>query len=86
MNVDTFSVHTIPWNMDHVLTTGRHCGLYEFALKKNMNESAEVQRIYADHADLFSSLSQNSGAKIATISDVFKLYDTLMIEKEHKKV
>lgn len=51
-----------------------------------MNESAEVQRIYADHADLFSDLSHNSGAKIATIADVFKLYDTLKVEKAHNKV
>lgn len=81
-----FSVHTMPWNMDHVLTTGRNCPLYEFQLKKHMNESPEVQRIYADHADLFSSLSENSGAKIATITDIFKLYDTLKVEKEHNKL
>lgn len=81
-----FTVHTIPWDMDYVLTTGKHCPSYEFALKKNMNESPEVQRIYSEYADLFSSWSQSSGANVATIADVFKLYNTLAVQKEHKKV
>lgn len=72
--------------MDYVLTTGKHCPSYEFALKKNMNESPEVQRIYTEYADLFSTWSKNSGANIETIADVFKLYNTLMVEKEHNKV
>lgn len=84
--VCTFAVHTMPWPTDHLLTTGKHSPLYEFALKKNMDESPEVQRIYAEHADLFSSLSENSGAKISTIADVFKLYDTLKVEKDHSKL
>lgn len=78
-------MHTIPWDMDYVLTTGKHCPSYEYALKKHMKESPEVQRIYTEYADLFSSWSQNSGATIATIADVFKLHDTLMVEKEHNK-
>lgn len=59
--------------MDYVLTTGKHCPSYEFALKK-------------EYADLFSTWSKNSGANIETIADVFKLYNTLMVEKEHNKV
>lgn len=72
--------------MDHILTTGKRCPAYEFALKKNMHESAEVQRIYSDYTDLFSSWSQDSGANVATIADVFKLYNTLMVEQEHNKL
>lgn len=72
--------------MDYVLTTGKHCPAYEYAMKKNMNESAEVQRIYSDYADLFLSWSQNSGANVSTITDVFRLYNTLVVEKEHNKL
>lgn len=72
--------------MDYYLCTGKHCPSYEYALKKHMKESPEVQRIYTEYADLFSSWSQNSGAKIETICDVFRLHDTLMVEKEQNKV
>lgn len=72
--------------MDHVLTTGKRCPKYDKAYADNLKSSPEVQRIHAEHKDLFSSLSQNSGAKISTTTDVYKLYNTLMVEKEHNKL
>lgn len=84
--VYNFTVHTIPWDMDYVLTTGKHCPAYEFAMQKNMKESAEVQRIYSEYADLFQSWSQSSGENVSTITDVFKLYNTLVVEKDHNKL
>lgn len=80
------TVHTIPWDMDYVLTTGKQCPSYDYALKNHMKNSPEVQRIYTEYADLFSSWSKNSGAKIETISDVYRLHDTLMVEKEQNKL
>lgn len=78
-------VHTIPWNMDHVLTTGKHCPKYEDELLKFIKNDAEINRIRTEYADLFVHWSQECGREISSISDVFQLYNTLATEKEHNK-
>lgn len=79
-------VHTIPWNMDHVLTTGRHCPKFEDALQKYRKESPEVQRIYTEHSDLLVHWTKESGMDISSTRDVFLLHNTLFTEKERNKV
>ena len=48
-------------------------------------QSNDIQEMHVNHTDLFSHLSEMSGSKIATIYDVFKLYDILRIQKEQNK-
>lgn len=75
-------VHSIPMSIDHVLSFGSGFPKLTAAIDKYMTESPEVQRIYTEHADLFTELEQNSGSNIRTIGDVYDLHKTLTIEKE----
>lgn len=78
-------IHTIPWNMDYVLTTGKHCPKYEHAVQQYIKNCPEVQRIYTEHADLFVHWAHESGANVSSTADVFQLYNTIITEKEHNK-
>lgn len=78
-------VHTVPSKFDYILTAGKECPKYEAAYDRYMKESEEVQRIYTEHAELFPYLSQHSGMNIATITDVYWLYNTLEIERDSNK-
>ncbi|KAJ6648315.1 Testicular acid phosphatase like [Pseudolycoriella hygida] len=74
-------VHTIPCELDHVLLAGRPCPKYEAARAKVMKESPEIQSIYSEHANLFKSLTENTGQDIKTVDDVFYLWMTLHFQK-----
>lgn len=78
-------VHTIPWKLDHILTTGKHCPSYEDALQKYIKDCPEINRFFNEYADLFDHWTQESGREVSSISDVFQLYNTLITEKEHNK-
>lgn len=78
-------IHTIPLNMDHVLSTARRCEAYKAAHEKHMENSPEVQRVFVENKHLVDHWSQESGSPIETILDVFRLYDTLIREKEQNK-
>lgn len=78
-------VHTIPKNLDYVLFTGKYCAKYQAELRRFMEESQEVQRIYKDFADKFLYWSQKSGLNLKSIDDVYNLHDTLKIEKSFNK-
>lgn len=78
-------VHTVPQRFDHVLFAGKTCPKYKAAYAEYMNKSLEVQRIYAEYSELFSFLTEKSGMNITTITDVYWLYNTLHIERDHNK-
>lgn len=79
-------IHTVQLSMDHVLATSRHFPKYGAEREKYIKDCPEVQRIYTEHADLFSHWTQESGMKIESIGDVFQLYNTLVTEKAHNKM
>lgn len=85
LNWQPIGVHTIPQSMDYVLYASKECPKYKIAYENYLKESAEVQRIYREHGDLFSFLTEKSGTNITTITDVYWLYNTLHIEKDHNK-
>lgn len=78
-------VHSIPRQMDYVLRSGNHYRGYEAASEKYFKNSSEIQRVYSEHANLIDHWSQKTGSSIATLEDVFLLYNTLITEKEHNK-
>lgn len=78
-------VHTVPSKQDHILSAGKECPKYKATYDRYMKESEEVQRIYSEHAELFTFLSQHSGMNITTITDVYWLYNTLQIERDSNK-
>lgn len=76
-------VHTVPKDQDYILYGGKDCPKYFDALEKYLKESAEVQRIYTEYADVFSELSEKSGMNITKLSDVYSLHKVLFTEKKH---
>lgn len=78
-------VHTVPQSLDNVLSASRDCPKYSAAFEQYLKDSPEVQRILSEYANLFSHLSEMSGANVTTITDVYWLYNTLHIEKDHNK-
>lgn len=78
-------VHTIPKQFDNILYASAECPKYKATYDEYMKKSAEVQRIYTEYADLFPYLSKKSGSNITTITDVYWLYNTLDIERQHNK-
>lgn len=76
-------VHTMPKKLDYVLYSIVDCPKYAVLREAYLNESKEVQRIYTEHANIFTFLSQKTGANITTMYDVYKVHDTLSIEKRH---
>lgn len=77
-------VHTIPKSVDRILYVG-NCDKYNDALRKYIEESPEIQRIYSKNVELFSDWSQKCGLNINTTNDVYRLYNTLQVEREHNK-
>lgn len=78
-------VHTVPQSLDYVLYASKYCPKYQVVYDKYLNDSPEAQRIHTEHADLFPFLTEMSGANITTITDVYWLYNTLDIERDHNK-
>lgn len=78
-------VHTVPKKFDNVLYAYADCPKYKALYDEYMKQSAEVNRIYTEHADLFPYLSEKCGANITTITDVYWLYNTLDIERYQNK-
>lgn len=79
-------VHTVPIKQDYILyAKWEHCPKYQSLLAKHLNESAEVQRIYTEYADLLSYLSDKSGLNTTKLPEVAQIYKTLFIERCHNK-
>lgn len=85
INWQPIPVHTVPYNLDGVLSAGKPCPKYQTAYEKYLNESSEVKRIYDEYSELFPFLTEKIGSNIKTITDVYWLYNTLQIEKEQNK-
>ncbi|KAJ6635615.1 Testicular acid phosphatase like [Pseudolycoriella hygida] len=70
-------VHTKPLYS----ANGTLCEKHDAAYEKFLTESPELQKIYREHADFFTHLTEKSGEDIETVSDVYYLHNTLSIEK-----
>lgn len=63
----------------------KECANYYVELKKYMDESPEVRRIYTEYAVYFTYWTKMCGKNITTIDDVYELHNTLVVETEHNK-
>lgn len=72
-------VHTIPENLDYVLSAKKHCPRYQHELKEVLN-LPEIKQINKVNAKLYAYLTENSGIEISSLELVEHLYDTLYIE------
>ncbi|KAK0072482.1 hypothetical protein PV326_014426, partial [Microctonus aethiopoides] len=71
-------VHSIPRDLDKLITVKFHCPKLDYALKEAyINESMRSDKQLASY---YAELSYYAGQKIATITDVEFLYNTLEIE------
>lgn len=75
-------VHTVSSKNDNAY---KNCPKYNVAFEKYINDSPEVQRIYTDNAELFAYWSKMCGLNIKTISDVYRLHNTLLVESQNNK-
>lgn len=78
-------VHTVPRQLDTVLSASKDCPKYKVARQNYLNASPEVHRIYTEYADIFPYLTKMSGANVTTITDAYWLHNTLAIERDHNK-
>lgn len=75
-------VHTIRDENDDAY---KDCPKYNVEYEKYVKESAEVQRVYADYADLFAYWTEMCGLNITTTSDVYRLHNALLVEQQNNK-
>ncbi|XP_025265921.1 lysosomal acid phosphatase [Camponotus floridanus] len=74
-------VHSIPRNLDKLITIKAPCPRLEEALKQAyLNEAI---RSGAKMAEYYKELTEHTGQNMSTITDVEFLYNTLEIEEQH---
>ncbi|XP_072758830.1 lysosomal acid phosphatase-like isoform X2 [Anoplolepis gracilipes] len=74
-------VHSIPRNLDKLITVKAPCPRLEEALKQAYLD--EAKRSSAKMAEYYKELTEHTGKNISTITDVEFLYNTLEIEEQH---
>lgn len=75
-------VHTIRDENDDAY---KDCPKYNVEYEKYVKESAEVQRVYAEYADLFAYWTEMCGLNITTTVDVYRLHNALLVEQQNNK-
>lgn len=75
-------IHTVPENMDHILSAKTQCPRYQQAYEEYL-ESDEIQSILTKHKSLLEYLTAHSGKTINGPCPVLTVYNTLWIEKIH---
>lgn len=76
-------VHTVSKTLDSNILTGRECPKYNAAFKTYLNESPVVKRIFTEHSDLISFLSEKCGTNFTDFDGINVFHNTLSIEKAH---
>ncbi|XP_011169299.1 lysosomal acid phosphatase [Solenopsis invicta] len=74
-------VHSIPRELDKLITVKAPCPTLEEALKQAYID--EDKRSGAKMADYYKELTEHTGQNMSTITDVEFLYNTLEIEEQH---
>ncbi|KAK6621682.1 hypothetical protein RUM44_001489 [Polyplax serrata] len=80
---DPIPVHTVPETLDRVVAGKAWCPKYARE-KKSILKNEFFQKIDEENKKLYEYLSQESGAKVTNVIDVFDIYDTLFIEERFK--
>lgn len=80
-------IHTIPKQIDRTLFIRfeNDCPKYKAEFQRYLANSDEVQQIYKEYTHLFQFWSQKCGLNITTTDDVYRLYNTLIVEQKHNK-
>lgn len=77
-------VHTMPELTDHILAAKRPCPAYDYALKKYKN-TAEWLALQKRFKPLYKYLTEKTGRKVNSFTDVLNLNNTLFIEQLYNK-
>lgn len=77
-------VHTVPEDQDHVLAAKRLCPAYEYALKKYKQTAAFVA-LQKRFKPLYQYLTEKTGRKVHSFTDVLNLNNTLFIEQLYNR-
>lgn len=77
-------VHTVPVNIDHLITGEKACKLY---LKKRdeYENSTEIRTLKEEHHELFEYLEKHSGQPVQTLEHLKDLQGTLDVEHRLNK-
>lgn len=73
-------IHTIPQNLDGILTARRPCQFYDQNYK-NYEQSTEIQSMLKSHRALMEYLAKHVGNEVNTICDVNTIYNSLWVEQ-----
>lgn len=79
------AIHTIPKQLDNMISVENPCPRYEKALQ-DVLESPEYFQAASKVDKYFKVIDENSGIRNANIADVFHLWDTLNTEKLANKM
>lgn len=77
-------VHTIPENLDELLSAKKSCPAYDYALKK-YKKSEDFMNLNRRFQWLYEYLTENSGRKVDSPTGVQNLFNTLFIEDLYNK-
>lgn len=73
-------IHTVPWNIDHILYMKRYCAKYEQAYN-DYEQSPEIQAILKKNEKLISNLEYYTGQKLQNLEEIKTIYTALLLEK-----
>lgn len=73
-------IHTIPKEIDHILSMKRPCPLYDQAFSE-YEQSPEISLMLKNNRSLIEYLETHLGRKISTICEIKTIYLVLWVEK-----
>lgn len=73
-------IHTIPNEIDHILSMKRPCPLYDQAFSE-YEQSPEISLMLKNNRSLIQYLETHLGRKISTICEIKTIYLVLWVEK-----
>lgn len=81
LNWQPVPVHSVPTNSDYILHSFVKCPLAD-KLFKELMASDYVKSLTEKHKSLINYMESNCGESIKSLSDVYKTFDTLKIERQ----
>lgn len=84
INWQAIPVHTIPTDIDHVLSAHKPCPAYDEELS-SFRKSNEFKHLNDQFNNLFKYLSAHTGSTVETFGEIGKIHNTLTIETIHNK-
>lgn len=77
-------IHTIPCEMDYVLSCGKRCDRFNFLLEKHFYKP-EFNAWRLKYKWLYEFVQKKSGLSMDNYKKIIYIYDTLMVQQLHNR-